>query len=166
MSMARLLRAQGDSRPAHDILAPVYGWFTQGFDTLDLRQAKLLLDELGEEIADHRAECDGDLVNRSGLPSQRRKTLWPIPVDLVARAFAILDQDKMRNHVRFLEGANIASESATPSVSLEPAPAGRSSHCNVASSAMEQSVFCPSAISTFNALSPLFSPRRIERPSS
>ena len=37
MSMARLLRAQGRRRPARDILAPVYGWFTQGFDTLDLR---------------------------------------------------------------------------------------------------------------------------------
>ena len=45
------------------------------------------------------------------------------PVDLVARAFAILDQDRMRNHDRFLEGAAIASQSATPSVSLEPAPA-------------------------------------------
>ena len=58
-SMARLLRARGDSRAAHDVLAPVYGWFTQGFDTLDLRQAKLLLDELGEEIADHRLTVTG-----------------------------------------------------------------------------------------------------------
>ena len=54
MSMAQLLRTQGSNRPAHDVLAPVYGWFTQGFDTLDLKQAKLLLDELGEEIADHQ----------------------------------------------------------------------------------------------------------------
>jgi hypothetical protein len=45
------------------------------------------------------------------------------PTDLVARAFAILDQDKMRNRARFLEGANIASQSATPSVSLGPASA-------------------------------------------
>ena len=43
------------------------------------------------------------------------------PVDLLARALAILDQDKMRNRARFLEGANIASQSATPSVGLEPA---------------------------------------------
>ena len=45
------------------------------------------------------------------------------PVDLVARAFAVLDQDQMRNHDRFLDGAAIASKSATPSVSLEPPPA-------------------------------------------
>ena len=58
-SMARLLRIQGSNRPAHDVLAPVYGWFTQGFDTLDLRQAKLLLGELGEEIADRRVSVTG-----------------------------------------------------------------------------------------------------------
>ena len=46
MSMARLLRAQGRPELAHDILAPAYGWFTQGFDTLDLRQAKALLQEV------------------------------------------------------------------------------------------------------------------------
>ena len=49
MSMARLLHAQGRSRAAREVLAPVYGWFTQGFDTLDLRQAKLLLEELGQD---------------------------------------------------------------------------------------------------------------------
>ena len=47
-SMARLMCAQGRRRPAREILAPVYGWFTQGFDTLDLRQARLLLDELAQ----------------------------------------------------------------------------------------------------------------------
>ena len=46
MSMARLLRAQGRRSRAREILTPVYGWFTQGFDTLDLKQAKILLDEL------------------------------------------------------------------------------------------------------------------------
>jgi class 3 adenylate cyclase/predicted ATPase len=46
MSMARLWRDQGKRDEAHDLLAPVYGWFTEGFDTLDLRQAKALLDEL------------------------------------------------------------------------------------------------------------------------
>jgi class 3 adenylate cyclase/predicted ATPase len=49
MSMARLLNAQGRSGPALDILAPVYGWFTQGLHTLDLREAKLLLDELAPD---------------------------------------------------------------------------------------------------------------------
>jgi predicted ATPase len=46
MSMARLWRDQGKRVPARDLLAPVYGWFTEGFDTLDLKQAKALLDEL------------------------------------------------------------------------------------------------------------------------
>jgi predicted ATPase len=46
MSMARLWRDQGKRDEARDLLAPVYGWFTEGFDTLDLKEAKGLLDEL------------------------------------------------------------------------------------------------------------------------
>jgi class 3 adenylate cyclase/predicted ATPase len=46
MSMARLLRSQGRPQRAQALLAPVYGWFTQGFDTLDLREAKLLLEAM------------------------------------------------------------------------------------------------------------------------
>jgi predicted ATPase len=46
MSIARLWRDQGKRDAARDLLAPVYGWFTEGFDTLDLREAKALLDEL------------------------------------------------------------------------------------------------------------------------
>jgi predicted ATPase len=46
-SLARLRRDQGRRAEARDILAPVYGWFTEGFDTADLREAKALLDELG-----------------------------------------------------------------------------------------------------------------------
>jgi len=46
MSMARLKRAQGKRNEARDVLAPVYHWFTEGFDTLDLQQAKALLEEL------------------------------------------------------------------------------------------------------------------------
>jgi class 3 adenylate cyclase/predicted ATPase len=46
MSMARLWRRQGKRRQAHDLLAPVYGWFTEGFDTLDLKEARALLEEL------------------------------------------------------------------------------------------------------------------------
>ena len=46
MSMARLWRDRGKRQQAHDLLAPVYGWFTEGFDTLDLKEAKALLDEL------------------------------------------------------------------------------------------------------------------------
>ena len=46
MSMARLWRDQGKPQQARDLLAPVYGWFTEGFDTLDLKEAKALLEEL------------------------------------------------------------------------------------------------------------------------
>ena len=46
MSMARLWREQGKRDEARDLLAPVYGWFTKGSDTLDLKQTKALLDEL------------------------------------------------------------------------------------------------------------------------
>jgi predicted ATPase len=45
-SMARLWREQGKRDEARELLAPVYGWFTEGFDTLDLKQAKAMLDEL------------------------------------------------------------------------------------------------------------------------
>jgi predicted ATPase len=46
MSLARLWRDQGRRQQAHELLAPIYGWFTEGFDTLDLKEAKTLLDEL------------------------------------------------------------------------------------------------------------------------
>ena len=47
MGMARLWRDQGKHRDARDLLAPVYGWFTEGFATPDLKEAKALLDEIG-----------------------------------------------------------------------------------------------------------------------
>ena len=46
MSMARLWRDQGKRNEARELLAPVYGWFTEGFDTLDLKEAKALIEEL------------------------------------------------------------------------------------------------------------------------
>jgi class 3 adenylate cyclase/predicted ATPase len=46
MSLARLWRDQGKVQKARELLAPVYGWFTEGFDTLDLKEAKALLEEL------------------------------------------------------------------------------------------------------------------------
>jgi predicted ATPase len=46
-SLARLWRDQGKRSEAHDLLAPVYGWFTEGFDTPVLQDAKALLDQLG-----------------------------------------------------------------------------------------------------------------------
>ncbi len=45
MSLARLWRDQGKVQ-ARELLAPVYGWFTEGFDTRDLKEAKALLEEL------------------------------------------------------------------------------------------------------------------------
>jgi predicted ATPase len=45
MSMARLWRDQGKPQQARELLAPIYGWFTEGFDTCDLREAKALLEE-------------------------------------------------------------------------------------------------------------------------
>jgi predicted ATPase len=47
MSLARLWRDQGKVQQARELLAPVYGWFTEGFDTRDLKEAKVLLGELG-----------------------------------------------------------------------------------------------------------------------
>jgi predicted ATPase len=45
-SLARLWRDEGRTGKARDLVAPVYGWFTEGFDTPDLKEAKVLLDEL------------------------------------------------------------------------------------------------------------------------
>ena len=47
VSLARLRRDQGRRAEARDLLAPVYGWFTEGFDTPDLKEAKALLDRVG-----------------------------------------------------------------------------------------------------------------------
>ena len=46
MGLARLWRSRGKRRQARDLLAPIYGWFTEGFDARDLREATALLDEL------------------------------------------------------------------------------------------------------------------------
>ena len=56
MSMARLWRGQGKREEARELLAPVYGWFTEGFDTLDLKEAKALLDELAAKGATSRTK--------------------------------------------------------------------------------------------------------------
>ena len=46
MSLARLWRDQSKVQQARELLAPVYGWFTEGFDTRDLKEAKALLEQL------------------------------------------------------------------------------------------------------------------------
>ena len=52
MSLARLWRDQGKVQQARELLAPVYGWFTEGFDTRDLKEAKALLEELASQGCD------------------------------------------------------------------------------------------------------------------
>ena len=63
MSLARLWRIQGKPHEARELLAPVYGWFTEGFDTLDLKEANVLLNELVAESAS---------AHSSGSPALRR----------------------------------------------------------------------------------------------
>ena len=46
MSLSRLWQQQGKRTEAYELLAPIYGWFTEGFDTADLQEAKALLEEL------------------------------------------------------------------------------------------------------------------------
>ena len=46
MSLSRLWQQQGKKKQAHKMLAEIYGWFTEGFDTADLKEAKALLEEL------------------------------------------------------------------------------------------------------------------------
>ena len=46
ISLSRLWQQQGKRAEAHELLAPIYGWFTDGFDTADLHEAKALLDSL------------------------------------------------------------------------------------------------------------------------
>jgi predicted ATPase len=46
-SLARLWQQQGKRQDAHELLAPLYNWFSEGFDTADLQAARALLDEIG-----------------------------------------------------------------------------------------------------------------------
>jgi len=48
MSLSRLWQQQGKKKEAHGMLSEIYGWFTEGFDTKDLQEAKALLEELTE----------------------------------------------------------------------------------------------------------------------
>ena len=50
MSVARLWRDQGKPQEAREVLAPVYGWFTAGFDTRDLKEAMALMDALSPPL--------------------------------------------------------------------------------------------------------------------
>jgi len=50
MSLSRLWQKQGKKEEARQLLAEIYGWFTEGFDTKDLQEAKALLDSLGSSV--------------------------------------------------------------------------------------------------------------------
>jgi predicted ATPase len=64
--LARLWAEQGRRAEAQDLLAPVYGWFTEGFDTPDLREAKALLDELVSAPRQPAGRCAAAPVSNSG----------------------------------------------------------------------------------------------------
>ena len=65
MSLARLLNDQGRNEEAHMLLAPAYGWFTEGLETADLRDAKALLDKLEESIRNPDSDHDGRSVGHA-----------------------------------------------------------------------------------------------------
>ncbi len=50
MSLAPAVAAAGKQREAHQMLSEIYGWFTEGFDTKDLQEAKALLESLGSRV--------------------------------------------------------------------------------------------------------------------
>ena len=58
MSLARLWQQQGKRAEAYDLLAPIYGWFTEGFDTADLQEARALLGRTVVESMDSKAALD------------------------------------------------------------------------------------------------------------
>jgi predicted ATPase len=59
MSLARLWQQQNKQKEAHEMLAEIYGWFTEGFDTKDLQEAKVLLDSLGSHVQGLESESSG-----------------------------------------------------------------------------------------------------------
>ncbi len=69
-SLAHLWHSQGKTAEARDLFAPVYGWFTEGFDTADLKEAKALLDELNDDAAS--IWCDGMIGYCEGMLSSEQ----------------------------------------------------------------------------------------------
>jgi hypothetical protein len=61
MSVARLWRDQGKVQQARELLAPVYGWFTEGFDTRDLKEAKALLGDQHQSRMKHVPYKEGGM---------------------------------------------------------------------------------------------------------
>ena len=67
--MARLWRDQGKPQQARELLAPVYGWFTEGFDTRDLKEAKALLDALSSSPDAPLTSKDATSVGKTAIES-------------------------------------------------------------------------------------------------
>jgi tetratricopeptide (TPR) repeat protein len=79
VSLARLLRDTGRRNEAHSMLADIYNWFTEGFDTADLKDAKALLDELASYTrveSMHCAKCGA--VQRLSCFGPARRDCWPV----------------------------------------------------------------------------------------
>ena len=80
-SLARLWLGQGKRREAYELLAPVYGWFTEGFDTRELLEAKALLAELEASTPRHEAvwseEVHSQAENGLDRPHDRPHPLRP-----------------------------------------------------------------------------------------
>ena len=83
MSMARLWRDQGKRDEARELLAPVYGWFTEGFDTLDLKEAKALLDELAAWSAHSSGTSASSVAHPLVTWTKRRVVALRIPPSYV-----------------------------------------------------------------------------------
>src|SRR5262249_52247671 len=101
MSMARLWREQGKRNEARDLLAPVYDWFTEGFDTLDLKQARRLLDEL-----EHDPEKRKPVFGNSGEAADER------PVAAVASSESALPPSLQASLMARLDRLGPAKETA------------------------------------------------------
>jgi hypothetical protein len=90
MSMARLWRVQGKREEARNLLAPVYGWFTEGFDTLDLKEAKALLDECAG--ANRTSSSRFQAPRKDCPPSRQRSSLAFLSTSL----FCFLESNMLR----------------------------------------------------------------------
>jgi class 3 adenylate cyclase/tetratricopeptide (TPR) repeat protein len=75
--LARLLREQGRRAEAFDLLAPIYGWFTEGFDTPDLKEARALLDGKGVKA---REKLHNNRAPRIPCPKRRRASSSAVSV--------------------------------------------------------------------------------------
>jgi DNA-binding winged helix-turn-helix (wHTH) protein/predicted ATPase len=78
MSLGRLWRDQGRRDDAHQLVAGVYGWFTEGLDTPDLRETRSLLDELSEHDRARRAVGSSGLPELSAVPPIKKRARPPM----------------------------------------------------------------------------------------